>query len=257
MNGVVFAAVAVIAVVVAMQAGLLKGSGGMAGAARRVAAAAAMGVAGFFLFTGRVFAAVPILIVALGLAGASAGGFARLMRPLMGRWGGLFSRPRAEWSREPGGRRSTVRTGVFEMNLDHDSGAMNGRVLSGRQAGRELGSMDLDELMTLWREVGSDLSSRSLLEAYLDRRHPLWRQDPQADAAARGGGAASPGTMTDDEAHQILGLRPGASEAEVREAHRRLIKAVHPDLGGSTFLAAKINQAKDRLVGKHTGRSNH
>ena len=142
------------------------------------------------------------------------------------------------------------------MVLDHDSGTMNGRVRSGRHAGRDLSTMRIDDLMDLWREIGSDLESRSLLEAYLDRRHPLWRHDAEADAAAGRGRAARTGAMTDDEAHQVLGLGPGASEAEVREAHRRLMKAVHPDLGGSTFLAAKINEAKDRLVGKH-GRSNH
>jgi hypothetical protein len=90
-----------------------------------------------------------------------------------------------------------------------------------------------------------------LLDAYLDRRQPGWREDLKFDRDAGEGRAARAGNMTEKEAHEVLGLQPGAGQAEIREAHRRLIKAVHPDVGGSAFLAAKINEAKDRLIGKH------
>ena len=97
----------------------------------------------------------------------------------------------------------------------------------------------------------SDLKA-ALLAAYLDRRCPGWREDVEGDGAAgRGERDAGTGPMSQNEAYEILGLAPGASEAEIRAAHRRLMLRMHPDQGGSTFLAAKINQAKDRLLGNH------
>ena len=93
--------------------------------------------------------------------------------------------------------------------------------------------------------------SAALFEAYLDRRMPGWRDHVEGDDTAGARGAANTGAMTDEEAYEILGLAPGASKAEIRAAHRRLMMRVHPDQGGSTFLAAKINQAKDWLLGKH------
>ena len=100
-------------------------------------------------------------------------------------------------------------------------------------------------------DLRGDAESLRLLESYLDRAHPGWRDDADADQSERQSAAAAAGGMDAKEAYQILGLEPGASEAEVRDAHRRLMKQVHPDRGGSAALAAKINEAKDRILGKH------
>ncbi len=149
------------------------------------------------------------------------------------------------------GNRSTVRSAALEMELDHDSGDMTGRILAGRFEGQVLNDLDRTELMAFYTDIQNDDESRSLLEAYLDRRFAGWREDVDHDATAGSGGATRAGPMTHEEAYQILGLSPGASEADIQAAHRRLMMAVHPDHGGSTFLAAKINEAKDRLLGKH------
>jgi len=151
------------------------------------------------------------------------------------------------------GATSRVRSTYLDMELDHDSGTMTGRVAGGSYDGRRLDDLDEDDLRKLYREVAIDPESVSLLEAYLDRRLPGWREDVEGDAAAGAGGAANAGPMTDEEAYQVLGLAPGAGEAEIRSAHRNLMKRVHPDQGGSTFLASKINEAKDRLLGKGHG----
>jgi len=145
------------------------------------------------------------------------------------------------------GKRSTVRSAMFEMELDHDTGEMDGLVLTGGHEGRWLSAMSDTELVDLLASV-IDAESRALLEAYLDRRISGWREHADADTNAGQGSPASSGPMTKQEAYQILGLEPGAGSQEVREAHRRLMKRVHPDSGGSTFLAAKINEAKDILL---------
>ena len=152
--------------------------------------------------------------------------------------------------RSPGST-SSVRSRFFEMSLDHDSGAMHGKVVAGRLAGKQLDELDDQALLELAGEIGGDQESVALFEAYLDRRMPGWRDHVEGDGAAGAGGAANSGAMTDEEAYQILGLAPGAGDREIRAAHRRLMMRMHPDQGGSTFLAAKINQAKDRLLGNH------
>ncbi len=63
-------------------------------------------------------------------------------------------------------------------------------------------------------------------------------------------GRAAPGPMTRERALEILGLERGAGRAEIKAAHHRLISNLHPDKGGSNYLAAEINQAKDVLLGK-------
>lgn len=149
------------------------------------------------------------------------------------------------------GRHSTVRTAALEMELDHDTGALEGLVLAGPMEGRTLGSMQLAELLEFAGQLSSDHESMQLLEAYLDGRFPLWRDDANADRGSGQGGTPASGAMTKEEAYKILGLEAGASAAEIRKAHRRLMQRLHPDLGGSTFLAARINEAKDVLLAGH------
>ena len=136
------------------------------------------------------------------------------------------------------------------MELDHDTGRMTGRVLAGPHEGVSLDALDLPTLGGLLGQV--DGESRALLMAYLDRREPRWREDAQGDAAA---GAERParssGKMTEEEAYKILGVEPGASVDEIGRAHRSLMKKLHPDQGGSTYLAARVNEAKDVLLRRH------
>jgi DnaJ domain len=136
------------------------------------------------------------------------------------------------------------------MELDPRSGAMQGRVLTGRYEGAPLDALDVPTLVGFLGDIDDD--SRRLLMAYLDRREPGWRGNAQHDAdAGQRSGAAFAGKMTEEEAYQVLGLQPGASADEVGRAHRSLMKKLHPDQGGSTYLAARVNQAKDVLLRRH------
>jgi len=145
------------------------------------------------------------------------------------------------------GQTSQVRTPHLEMELDLGTGAMRGRVLKGVFAGREIDQMAPAELALLWQDCRfEDPQSAQLIEAYLDQVHPSWRED-LARAETEVGHT---GKMTAEEAYEILGLRPGATSDEIRKAHRDLMKRLHPDRGGSSYLAAKINAAKELLLGQ-------
>jgi DnaJ domain len=147
------------------------------------------------------------------------------------------------------GQVSRVRSAFVEMELNHDSGAMGGRILAGRHAGAALDALDLRTLVALLADI--DAESRALLAAYLDRRDPSWREHTQGDTTAGTGRPPPGGKMTEEEAYQILGLQPGASAEEIGRAHRALMKKLHPDQGGSTYLAARVNEAKDILLRRH------
>jgi hypothetical protein len=138
------------------------------------------------------------------------------------------------------GQESRVETATLEMVLHHDSGRMTGTVKRGRFAGSDLAALDLPMLRALMAECAAeDPESVPLLEAWLDRAQPDWRE------------AAPPpddGPLTRAEALAILGLAEGASEAEIRAAHRRLMRTAHPDQGGTAWLAARLNAARDLLV---------
>lgn len=142
-----------------------------------------------------------------------------------------------------GPQTSEVETAELRMTLHHDSGQMDGEVLEGTYQGRRLSTLDLDELRSL-RAALTDGDSLRLLDSYLERQHPGWND------AAEGAGAAEPsdGQMDEARALEVLGLEAGATQEDVIEAHRRLIQKLHPDRGGSTYLAATLNEAKRVLL---------
>ena len=197
-----------------------------------------------------------LLLVLLTGRGAQALWTIGLFAPLLWRWGqgALAARRFGRRDAAPGGagggpEETAVETATLAMRLDHASGRMSGTVRRGRQAGRDLAALTLVELLALLAECrAGDPESVPLLEAWLDRVEPDWRA---AEAAAPGGGAggAGPGgRMSREEALAVLGLAEGADAATIRAAHRRLMRAAHPDQGGSDWLAARINQARDVLL---------
>jgi hypothetical protein len=150
------------------------------------------------------------------------------------------------------GRTSRVRSAMIEMELDHDTGNMRGTILGGTFEGRPLEALSEQELQALYLEcAASDPEGVRLLEAYFDRRFPGWRKDAHRDADAGAGAQPQSGAMTEEEAYQILGLEPGADVEAVKRAHRALMMKLHPDQGGSTYLASRVNEAKDILLSRH------
>jgi len=156
----------------------------------------------------------------------------------------------AQSAAEPsGGQSSSVQSRYIRMSLAHDSGDINGEVLEGQFKGRALKQLSLEELLQLLRECQDDEESVALLQAYLDRVYAdTWRQ--QAGAHGQQQASSGSGEMSREEALQILGLLSDTSEEEIIETHRRLMQKLHPDRGGSAYLAAKINLAKETLLAK-------
>jgi hypothetical protein len=193
----------------------------------------ALAAAGLLGMRGRLDIAIPLGITGLGLLGWLPWSVASLG---------------ARTQKSPG-QVSRVRAAFLEMELDHDSGAMRGRILAGRHEGASLDALDVATLTGFLTEI--DEESRALLMAYLDRREPSWRDHVQADTTAGPSRSWSGGKMTEEEAYQILGVQAGASAEEIGRAHRTLMKKLHPDQGGSTYLAARVNEAKDVLLRRH------
>ena len=141
------------------------------------------------------------------------------------------------------GQTSEVETAFLSMQLDHDTGEMDGTVLQGRFEGCTLRGLGLSDLLALLDECRADRQSGALLEAYLDRVHDDWRERRGPPPGESSGG------MSKDEARAMLGIGADATREEIVKAHRRLIQRLHPDRGGSDYLAAKLNTAKDLLLG--------
>ena len=196
-------------------------------------------IAGFFIFTGRLawaFMAIPALIPWLMRARAVA------------RTAKAFSRMSQAYAGTASGETSDVETRFFKMTLDHDSGDMSGVILEGAHKGESIEQLTTYQLVELLQVCQlEDLDSARVLEAYMDRNRPDWH-----DYVGNSEGSASSsknGAMDRSEALKVLGLSEGASVEEIKEAHRKLISGMHPDHGGSDYLAAQINQAKDILLG--------
>ena len=196
----------------------------------------ALGISILALIRGNFAIAAPLLIYAAAERGWLPG--------LDKVWPGWKSRKRTLF----------VRSRAIAMEIDQAGNPLGGQVIAGRFLGRRLSGMSLDELRALHAELRLDNYGRSILEAYLDRREAGWRENLQEDPAARAGkgaGVARSNAMTKQEAYQVLGVQPGASADDIRQAHRTLMKKFHPDKGGATHLAARVNEARDFLLGGH------
>lgn len=170
--------------------------------------------------------------------------------------GGSYRGPRRPRSRGPqAGQTSRVATTWIEVELNHDTGEMQGLVLQGKYASRTLASLSSTDLLAFYGVAGTaDSETARLLEAYLDRRlGPEWRLKQQEQKASDRQQETShrrpDSSMSREEAYRVLGLQPGANEVEIRAAHKKLMMQNHPDRGGSDYLASKINEAKDVLLG--------
>lgn len=192
-----------------------------------------LGLIFYLAATGRLFilaAPVSLLLIWLQRGGAS---LRRLWRPA-----------------GAAGRSSDVETDTVRMHLDHETGTISGVVRRGPHAGRKLDELARPDLFALWRQCRvDDAQAAQLLEAYLDRLDPNWRT---AEAASHAGAASGPASdaMTRAEALAMLGLAEGADADAIKDAHRRLMMKLHPDHGGTAYLAAKLNRAREILLGE-------
>ncbi|MEM8951072.1 MAG: DnaJ domain-containing protein [Pseudomonadota bacterium] len=153
-----------------------------------------------------------------------------------------------------GGKTSDIATDMLAMQLDHRTGDLDGEVLKGGFAGRSLGSLGLQDLLSLLMECQrDDPRAVPLLETYLDRRHPDWRVQASAEGESQHqheGRAETGNAMDVATACAILNVSAEAGKEEIKAAHRQLMNKLHPDHGGSSYLAAQLNQAKDVLLSR-------
>lgn len=201
---------------------------------RRTGGVGLLSLAGFLALRGALVPAIPLFMLGASMLGFRQSPFSFPFG------GGPFG-----GAERSAGRNSRVRTATLEMELDHDTGAMDGVVLSGNFAGKRLSELPDASLDTLMQEVEvADHQCVRLLEAYLERR-PGWQGRKREGDGRR---SRRDSGMARAEALEVLGLKAGAGVEEIRQAHRALMKKLHPDQGGSTYFAARLNEAKDVLL---------
>lgn len=148
---------------------------------------------------------------------------------------------------------STVSSAYLDMKLEHETGSVSGTVRAGHFSGRELADLTAEECWALYDELSDDPDSLALFKSWLDANRKGWRDYFASEFGAETSeeeteSQSGAGVSGLEEAYEVLGLKPGAGPDAIKAAHRTLMKKVHPDTGGSAFLAAKINQAKDLLL---------
>ena len=196
-----------------------------------------------------VFLAVLVVSLALVLTGRIhwIGAFFAALIPII-KWGIAFAlrampliRLFGSFTKAP----SQFRTQSLFVKINFATQQIDGEILHGPHQGRRLGELTKEELQELAKHFQqNDTESFVLLNAYILRSGT----QSDFDNGSMHGSSQSYSTITENEAIEILGLDPGASEREVIRAHKRLIQRLHPDRGGSEYLATKINAAKEKLL---------
>lgn len=163
----------------------------------------------------------------------------------------------AMWLREfkipssyQGPHQSRVATRYVLLVIDHLSGRINGEVRAGPLQGHALEQVSTDDLLGLLATCYQmDAESAEALEVYLVQARGQRIEEPPPRPRPDATPPPEPtATMNDAEARAILGVKPEANAEEIQTAHRRLIQRLHPDRGGSDYLAAKVNEAKQLLT---------
>ena len=142
-------------------------------------------------------------------------------------------------------KQSNMRTQFLSLQINMITGELQGEVLEGLYKGEKLHLLSveqLNELLSAYQD--KDAESAALLSAFMQRKHP------GSSSAGSSSSSYSPNnaTMTAQQARDVLGLSESATKAEVIKAHKRLMQKLHPDRGGSDYLAVQINQAKEVLL---------
>ena len=132
------------------------------------------------------------------------------------------------------------------MTLNHETGAINGEILQGAFTNKLLSELNNAELQQFYNYCQqNDSDTVRLLDAYIARERGEWEEAPHSEQSKT---TNTNDDITQREAYDILGLEPGASKDDVVSAHRALMSQLHPDKGGSNYLAAKVNEAKKILL---------
>jgi hypothetical protein len=140
---------------------------------------------------------------------------------------------------------SQFRTKSLLVQVNFSTREMDGEILQGEFTGKRLSELSQEQLQAFAESLKeTDRESYLLLQTYLLRSNRGGSQHSYQD----GNQANNLSELSEKEAYEILGLEPDAPKEDIVKAHKRLMQRLHPDRGGSDYLAAKINAAKDKLV---------